>query len=167
MFHLRNILALSTELWILLVRLVVIAIISLSVILWNVQRDPVVPTELSRRKQQDEVKSMVGRAHFIDAPQPSSSQVQDDVTGVSGFFSLTRNDDSKLPACSSRKVIATSVTILVKAQSDLAFMIGRYIASELLSVSEKLNRGVVAMKHVLQNLHSVPIQTTICWDVHA
>ena len=126
-----------------------------------------VPTQLSRRKEQDKVKSMIGRAHFIDAPQPSSSQAQDDVPRLSGLLSITRNDDCNLSTGSSRKVVATPVTVLVETQRDLAVMVRRQISCELMSLPEKLNRGVVAKQHVLQNLHGVPIQCLINWVVHA
>src|SRR5882757_4124829 len=86
------------------------------------------------------------------------SAVQNDVADPLWLVTITWKDDSNLIGSSSREVVAATVTVLVKAQSDLALLFQRHVPSKLMGLLVHLDSRMVTVEHVLKGDHSVMIE---------
>src|ERR1700727_2397041 len=90
-----------------------------------------VPAQLSSWEEEDIVESLISRAHLIDASETTTPSVKDDISWLQRCITFSRNYDSNLSVCCTREIVATFVTIFIKAEKDSTILSWIQISCQL------------------------------------
>src|ERR1700724_444465 len=83
------------------------------------------------------------------------------------LLTTPRNDSGDLIGSSGWKIVAAAVTGVIKTQSDLALVLGWHVPGQLMSRLVQLDSWMMAVEHVLQNLHGVTTKIPVVLIGHA
>ena len=93
--------------------------------------------------------------------------MENNIATICRVITTSRNDSSNLIGGSSGKVVAAAVTVLIKAQSDGALVFRWHVSGKLQSSLVQLDSWMVAVEHILENLHGLTKEITVVLVGHA
>jgi hypothetical protein len=105
------------------------------------------------------VECRVERMQIGDAlKRRAMSAIENDVTNPLWLVTIARKDDSNFISCSSRKVVAATVTALIEAKGNLALLLWKHVPGELMGLLVHLDSRMMAVEHILKGNHGVMIE---------
>ena len=93
--------------------------------------------------------------------------MENDIATIGWLITTSRNDSSGLVGGGSRKIVAASVTVFIKAQSDGALVFRWHVSGELQSSLVQLDSWMVVVEHVQENLYSLMMKILVVLIGHA
>jgi hypothetical protein len=86
------------------------------------------------------------------------SAIENNVMNPLWLVTIARKDDSNFIGCSSRKVVAATVTALIEEKGNLALLLWKHVPGELMGLLVHLDGRMMVVEHILKGDHGVMIE---------